>query len=98
MNTLNESQVLSLVQETVPDINDIGNRYCGQTVFVSWPHLQEALVVAVANTECKYSFEIESFGEGGSVNYKLDGEIRKMPMLPRDVDDWRLQEKEIRTR
>jgi hypothetical protein len=28
----------------------------------------------------------------------LDGEIRKMPMLPRDVDDWRLQEKEIRTR
>jgi hypothetical protein len=55
-------------------------------------------VVAVANTECKYSFEIESFGEGGSVTYKLDGEIRKMPMMPRDVDDWRLQEKEIRTR
>ena len=98
MNTLNESQILTLVQETVPDIDDIGQRYCGQTVFVSWPHLVEARVVAVANTEAKYSFEIDSFGEGGSVNYKLDGAIRKIPMTPRDVDDWRMHEKEIKSR
>lgn len=98
MNTLNESMVLTLLQDTVPDIHDIAKRYCGSTVFVSWPHLQEARVVAIASPECKYSFEIESFGEGGSVTYKLDGEIRKMPMTPRDVDEWHLHEKEIRTR
>ncbi|XP_032782787.2 5'-3' exoribonuclease 1 isoform X1 [Daphnia magna] len=98
MNTLNESLVLTLVQDSVPDIHDFGKRYCGNAVFVSWPHLQEARVVAVASTECKYSFEIESFGEGGSVNYKIDGEVRKMPMTPRDVDEWHLHEKEIRTR
>lgn len=98
MNTLNESQVLTLIQETVPDIDDIGRRYCSQTVFVSWPHLTEARVLAVASTEFKYSFEIDSFGEGGGVNYKLDGAIRKSPMTPRDVDDWRMQEKEIKNR
>lgn len=98
MNTLNESQILTLVQDTVPDVEDVGGRYCGQTIFVSWPHLQEARVVAVANNEVKYSFEIDSTGEDGGVYSKVDGAIRKSAMTKRDVDEWLLQEKEIRTR
>lgn len=98
MNTLNESQILKLTNDTVPDIEEIGGSYCGQTVFVSWPHLQEARVLSVANTQVKFSYEIESTDEDGSVNDKVYGAIRKSVMTKRDVDEWRLQEKEIRTR
>lgn len=95
INTLNKSQVLKLTQEMVPVINDIGKRYCGQIEFVSWPYLIEARVVAVANTECKYSFEPS--GEESST-CKLDDKVIKMPMMPEDVVNWNLQENDIRTR
>ena len=87
--------MLKLTQEMVPDINDIEKLYFGQIEFVSWPYLIEARVVAVANTECKYSFEPS--GEEGST-CKLDDKVIKMPMMPADVVNWSLQEKNIRTR
>lgn len=98
MNTLNESQILTLKQDVEPDINDIAGRYCGHTIYVSWPHLVEARVVSVASNEVKYTFEVESYNEGGSVNYKMDGQLQKITMTPRDVNEWRLQEKEIRNK
>lgn len=97
MNTLNESQILTLINDVVPDIDDVARRYCGQSIYVSWPHLQEARVVSVATTEVKYTIDVETNEEGG-VSYKTDGQIQKIPMTPRDADEWRLKEKEIRTR
>lgn len=96
MNTLNESQILTLLQETAPDIDVIGQSYCGKSIYVSWPHLMEARVVAIANKEIKYSVEMDTCGE--NTNAAMDGAIRKTSMTPRDVDEWKMQEKEIRTR
>ena len=87
--------MLKLTQEMVPDINDIEKLYFGQIEFVSWPYLIEARVVAVANTECKYSFE-PSCKESSTC--KLDDKVIKMPMMPEDVVNWNLQENDIRTR
>lgn len=98
MSTLNESQILTLIHDPDPDVDDIARRYCGGSVYVNWPHLLEARVVAVASTQVKYSFEIDSYTEGGGVVYKTNGGIRKTEMTPRDVDEWRLSEKEIKNR
>ncbi len=98
MATLNESQILTLIGETDPDVDVIGPSYCGQTVFVSWPHLMEARVVAVASIDTKYSFDVDSYMEGGGIIYKTDGSFRKTHMTPRDVDEWRMNEKDIKGR
>jgi hypothetical protein len=83
INTLNESQMLKLTQEMLPDVNDIGKRYSRKIFFVSWPHLIEARVVAVANTEWKYRFEPS--GEESSATCKLNEKAIKMPMMPEDL-------------
>lgn len=72
----------------VVDIADLAKRYCGQSIFVSWPHLLEARVVSVSNQELK--FTIDSQTENPT--------IEKIVMTHKDFDDWRSTEKEIRNK
>ena len=95
MNTLNESQIVSLLQDTVPDLDVVARRICGQIVFVGWPHLVEARVVAVANNQVKYNIETNVFLEGISKN---DIIVTKLELTTREVDDWRASERDIRNR
>jgi 5'-3' exonuclease len=95
MGSLNESMILSLVgTPPVIDVQEIARQYCGQTIFVNWPHLLEAKVVSIANKEFKYSIGIDSLSN--ATTRPMD--IQKNPMVPRDVDEWRSTEKEIRNR
>lgn len=47
--------ILTVLPKEVPDLDDLAQRWLGKTVFVSWPHLVEALVVGVSNTKKKIS-------------------------------------------
>ena len=98
MATLNESQILTLSPDPDVDVDQIGPNYCGQVIYVSWPHLLEARVVAVASPEVKYSLEVDSYMEGGGVVYKSTGDFHRKSMTPRDADEWHMTEKEIRNR
>ncbi len=40
-------QILTLENQGTPDIDEIANSYLGQEIWVSWPHMVEAKVVAV---------------------------------------------------
>ena len=56
MASQNESMIVSVVQEPIdqePDVEELGRRLCGRTLFVSWPHMIEARVVAVSSNEIK---------------------------------------------
>ena len=97
MNTLNESQIISLLQDdTVADVDLVAHQYCGQTIFIGWPHLVEARVVAVASSEVKYSLEVNANSSEG-VPAK-DNVIKKVQLTTREFDDWRASERDIKNR
>lgn len=96
MNTLNESQIISLLpEENPPDVDVLARRICGQTVFIGWPHLIEARVVAVANKQVKYSLEMNVSCEGVS---KGDNSISKVQSTARETEDWHATERDIKIR
>jgi hypothetical protein len=49
---------LTLENQGTPDIDEIANSYLGQEIWVSWPHMVEAKVVAVkvSNLIRKFKF------------------------------------------
>lgn len=96
MNTLHESMILTLSNESAPDIEDIGPDYCGRTIYVGWPHLVEARVVAVANQRYKFTLETDTNGE--PVTNQGKPVIHKIKMTSRDADEWNVCEKEIKRR
>lgn len=96
MNTLNESMILTLTADKAPDVDEIGPQYCGRTVYVGWPHLVEARVVAVASRHTKYSAETDANGEPVVAHGKPL--VHRIEMGAREADEWRLSEKEIKTK
>ena len=101
MASQNESQIIKILQEPVeqePDVEELGRRLCGRTIFVSWPHLIEARIVAVSSSEVKCGYEVDSYLEGGGVVYKLEQPAKTTQLNQKDADVWRQTEKEIRTR
>ena len=96
MNTLNESQIITLLpQDSVPELDVVARQICGQTVFIGWPHLVEARVVAVANNQLKYSLVINESSDGV---VKEDNAVTKVQLTTREVDDWRASERDIKNR
>lgn len=62
-NSRGENFILDITeQDTKPDLKDLANQLLGKTLFVSWPHLVEAKVTAVASMSDKY--------------YRVNGELR----------------------
>ena len=96
MNTLNESQIITLLpQDSVPELDVVARQICGHTVFIGWPHLVEARVVAVANNQLKYSLVINESSDGV---VKEDNAVTKVQLTTREVDDWRASERDIKNR
>ncbi|XP_041119571.1 5'-3' exoribonuclease 1-like isoform X2 [Polyodon spathula] len=59
-----ESMMLEImpIDEEVPKCEDVASLVLGKSVFVNWPHLEEARVVAVSDGETKFFLE-EPLGE-----------------------------------
>ena len=98
MNSLNESMILSLTSaeeasagSAEADIDQLARRYCGRTIFVNWPHLLEAKVVAVSTRQAKHAVQQQTDGTASS-------QLQKTQLTQRDSDDWCRTEKESRTR
>uniref|UniRef100_A0A0K2UAM2 Uncharacterized protein n=1 Tax=Lepeophtheirus salmonis TaxID=72036 RepID=A0A0K2UAM2_LEPSM len=50
--SIENSCIISLNKNSdKPDLNSICEQYLGKTIWVSWPHMKEALVVGVSNAE-----------------------------------------------
>ena len=101
MASQNESMIVSVVQEPIdqePDVEELGRRLCGRTLFASWPHMIEARVVAVSSNEIKIGYEVESYLEGSAVVYKMDQPLKTTQLNLNDAEKWRQNEKEIRMR
>ena len=93
--------IVSVVQDLVdqePDVEELGRRLCGRSLFVSWPYMIEARVVAVSSSEIKIGYDGESYFEGSAVVYEMDQPLKTTQLNLSDAEKWRQDEKEIRMR
>ena len=98
MESRKESMIVSLVEEPLekePDVSELGHLLCGRTVYVNWPHMIEARVVAVSSNEIKIGYEIESHHEGGGFVYNVKKPLKTYVFNPEEADQWRETAKEI---
>lgn len=58
-----DSIVLTMKPKPTQHLQTIANKLLGQVVFVNWPHLTEALVVAVSDRKHKLNLVSEKQGE-----------------------------------
>uniref|UniRef100_A0A8C5CQE2 Uncharacterized protein n=1 Tax=Gadus morhua TaxID=8049 RepID=A0A8C5CQE2_GADMO len=52
-----ENTILEIIQQEEPLCEEVAARVLGRPVFVSWPHLEEARVVAVSDGETRFVLE-----------------------------------------
>lgn len=45
--------ILTVIQKTTPNLEELANKWIGKTVFVCWPHLLEAMIIGVSNDKTK---------------------------------------------
>ncbi|XP_017777725.1 PREDICTED: 5'-3' exoribonuclease 1 [Nicrophorus vespilloides] len=78
-NSREENMVIKLENEITDSIDVVAEELLGKIVFVGWPHLVEAKVVAVSNKEAKYKasdlpgkFIIEQLNGNIAQNWQVD--------------------------
>lgn len=76
--------ILSILPRPTPDTAELANEILGKSIFVSWPHLVEARVIAVSSQDT--SFKLSS-GRGE--------EIVKEEMKGPLMAQWNLSKKVI---
>ncbi|XP_076824153.1 5'-3' exoribonuclease 1-like isoform X3 [Clavelina lepadiformis] len=55
-----------VVQRTNETLSDMGHRLLGKSIYVNWPHMEEAKVVSVSDGNVKYLLHEEVSGSQGS--------------------------------
>ena len=45
--------MLTILPRKIPNLHDLASKLLGKTVFVSWPHMREALVIGVSSLQRK---------------------------------------------
>ncbi|PSN30434.1 5'-3' exoribonuclease 1, partial [Blattella germanica] len=63
--------ILHITDQGKPDIKEVATELLGKTIFVSWPHLVEARVVAVSNRDFRYGL-IEDGNSGGTIRFNIE--------------------------
>ncbi|XP_051172121.1 5'-3' exoribonuclease 1 isoform X3 [Leptopilina boulardi] len=55
-----ENMMLKITPKQKPDLADVANEILGKSIFVGWPHLIEALVVAVSDDKWKFQCDTQA--------------------------------------
>ncbi|XP_060573103.1 5'-3' exoribonuclease 1-like, partial [Ruditapes philippinarum] len=71
MNSRGYNTMLYIEQEEEePDIDKVAKEYLGREIYVGWPHMYEAKVIAVSNSEYSYTQEEPAGGKGKAGNHR----------------------------
>ncbi|KAL3861178.1 hypothetical protein ACJMK2_007243 [Sinanodonta woodiana] len=81
MNSRSFNMMIQIHDETEMELNLIAKEYLGKVIFVGWPHLYEAKVVAISDDLVKHSLKDTSHGKSGKSpksHLKIETEESKM--------------------
>ncbi|RXM36848.1 5'-3' exoribonuclease 1 [Acipenser ruthenus] len=84
-----ESMMLEIMpsDEDVPGCEDVASLVLGKSVFVNWPHLEEARVVAVSDGETKFFLE-EPLGEQKLYTGKMVPPTKVVYLSDKEQNTW----------
>ncbi|XP_041125946.1 5'-3' exoribonuclease 1-like isoform X1 [Polyodon spathula] len=84
-----ESMVLEILpgDEEMPTCEDVASLVLGKSVFVNWPHLEEARVVAVSDGETKFFLE-EPLGEQKLYTGKMVPPTKVVYLSDKEQSTW----------
>ncbi|XP_033221729.1 5'-3' exoribonuclease 1 isoform X2 [Belonocnema kinseyi] len=76
-----ENMILHVVPKPKPDLEAVAEQILGQSVFVGWPHLLEALVVAVSDDKWKIHVNSQSNKKSDWIKEAVDGPLTQQKQL-----------------
>ncbi|XP_035697172.1 5'-3' exoribonuclease 1-like isoform X1 [Branchiostoma floridae] len=89
MASKNESQFLVIQDDSEPDIEKIANEYLGKSIYVDWPHLQEARVIKVSDDQVQFTLVEQSGGLRTSNNSRQRrSQIQKSEITDKERARW----------
>lgn len=73
--------ILHVVPKAKPELEAVADQLLGQSVFVGWPHLLEALVVAVSDDNWKIHVNSQSNKKSDWVKEAVEGPLTQQKNL-----------------
>ncbi|KAK3589531.1 hypothetical protein CHS0354_041655 [Potamilus streckersoni] len=89
MNSRGFNMMIQIHDETEMELSLVAKEYLGKVIFVGWPHLYEAKVVAISDDLVKYSLMESSNGKSGkSPKSSVRFEIKESKMTENENALW----------
>ena len=73
--------ILHVVEKPKPELEAVADQLLGQSVFVGWPHLLEALVVAVSDDNWKIHVNSQSNKKSDWTREAIEGPLFQQKQL-----------------
>lgn len=81
--------ILSIIAKPTPNLTTLTSELLGKSVYVEWPHLKEALVIGMADSNLKFSL-INPLG-----GYSQDN-LKKEDVKGALAAEWNAQRRQVR--
>ena len=83
--------ILTILPREILPLEELAKKWLGKTVFISWPHLVEALVIGVSNSKTKISIAYPQPKQitDGNINFNTDAVSDVL------LATWNIQKKSI---
>ncbi|XP_022244143.1 5'-3' exoribonuclease 1-like, partial [Limulus polyphemus] len=82
MVSRNDNMIVSINKDISQSLEEVAAEFCGQCVYVSWPHLEEAKVLSISDGQFRYSL---------SDGKREKGQLVKNEMSEEETSIWRKQ-------
>lgn len=86
---MGENMILSITPKETPNLMTLASELLGKSVYVGWPHLKEAFVIGITDSDVKFSLINPSDGYS-------DNNLKKEEVKDLLAAEWKTQRRQIR--
>ncbi|XP_011256685.1 5'-3' exoribonuclease 1 isoform X2 [Camponotus floridanus] len=87
--SMGENMIVSIISEETPNLTTLASKLLGKSVYIGWPHLKEAFVIGVTDSDVKFSLINPSDGYS-------DNNLKKEDVKDLLAAEWNTQRKQIK--
>lgn len=86
---MGENMIISITSQEIPNLTTLASKLLGKSVYIGWPHLKEAFVIGLADSDVKFSLINPSDGYS-------DNNLKKEDVKDLLAAEWDSQKRQIR--
>jgi len=87
--SMGENMIISIISKETPNLTTLASELLGKSVYIGWPHLKEAFVIGMADSDVKFSLINPSDGYS-------DNNLKKEDVKDLLAAEWNTQRKQIK--